>query len=185
MDEEAFDRLRNGNDSDARSLYGKYRQGFVTYICHAFQCRAQQAGELYPEAFSILYFNLHSDKLTTPYRSTMQTYLNSIGWHLYHKRFLDKYTRGKVSMEQMKDYVEESSMVDAALLQKEKAHQVRMMLDRIGDPCRTILQHVYLDESPYKVLAEAMNTNEAALRKRKFDCLGKLRKLITELKLEY
>jgi RNA polymerase sigma-70 factor (ECF subfamily) len=185
MDEEAFERLHIGRDDDTRYFYEHCRPGFRTFICHSFKCTPHQSEELYPEAFSILYFNLQSGKLTPPYRSTMQTYLNSVGWHLYHKRYLDKYNRSKMPEEMIEDRPDLSLIVDEALLQKEKAQHVHRMLEMVGDPCKTILRRLYLDEVPYKELAVAMNTNEPALRKRKFDCLGKLRKLMTDIKLTY
>ncbi len=184
MDSNAFERLKYGSEHEIASLYQAYLSSFVKYIGKEFRCPPSKAEEIYPEAFSILYFNIKDEKLTTPLKSTLQTYLNSTGWNLYHRRNLDKYQRDKIESDPSELLPQVKNMVEEAFMQQERAHHVRELLDSIGEPCKTLLYQVYFNETSYKELALNMDIPEPTLRKRKFDCLGKLRRLIDERKLE-
>ena len=178
MDEEAFIRFKQGSEKEIESLYKAFHSAFVRFIDQSFHGPADRGEELYPEAFSIVYFNIRNGKLTAPLRSTLQTYLNSTGWHLYHRRFLDKYHREKLSIEFIEHEADTHQLVEEAIVQKERAAQLRKYLTQLGDPCHTLLTEIYFNESNYQVLSVNMNSPEATLRKRKFDCLEKLRRII-------
>jgi DNA-directed RNA polymerase specialized sigma24 family protein len=184
MDAESFERLEKGSEQDIRSLYQVYFQPFVRYIRQTFRCTSERATDLYPEAFSILYFNIKQGKLKPPLKSTIQTYINSIGWHLYHRRYLDKYQRDKLPLDQLAENVDVKAMADVTLLQKDRAVHVKKMLDTIGEPCKTMLMEIYFSETNYKDLSVKMELPEATLRKRKFDCLAKMRRLFDDFKFE-
>lgn len=184
MDSGAFERLMHGSEQEIASSYRVYRPLFVRFITRAFRCLPDRAEEIYPEAFSIVYFNIRKGKLTAPLKSTIQTYLNSTGWNLYHRRYLDKYQRDKLTLDHIDHVIDTTSIVDEALMQKERAIQVRQVLEKIGDPCKSILTEIYLQESSYKDIAVMMDVPESTLRKRKFDCLAKLRKLMILQKTE-
>lgn len=181
MDSEAFVRLKEGNEKEIGILYKAYQSAFVRFIERSFLGSPGRGEELYPEAFSIVYFNIRNGKLTAPLRSTIQTYLNSTGWHLYHRRYLDKYNREKLAIDQAANEPDAVMLVDEALLQKERATLLRNCLQHLGDPCKTLLMEIYFHETAYKELSLKMNTPETTLRKRKFDCLEKIRRLIKEL----
>ena len=180
MDSEAFVRLKEGSEKEIGTLYQAYRAAFVRFIAQSFPGSPGRGEELYPEAFGIVYFNIRNGKLTAPLRSTLQTYLNSTGWHLYHRRYLDKYHREKLALDQAEHEIDTTALVDEALLQKERASFLRTFLHQLGDPCKTLLMEIYFHETNYKDLSMKLNTPEATLRKRKFDCLEKLRRIIHE-----
>jgi len=182
MESDAFKRLKHGNENEIRALYPTYRSSFVRYIAKAFQCPPSRAEEIYPEAFSILYFNIKHEKLTTPLKSTLQTYLNSTGWNLYHRRYFDKYQRDKAELSEL--LPETQVLVDAAIIQQERAIHVRKLLDAIGEPCKSLLYQIYFDESSYKEIASNTDIAETTLRKRKYDCLEKIRRLLDQQKLD-
>ena len=184
MDAESFERLEKGSEQDLRALYQLYFQPFIRFIRQTFRCTSERAMDIYPEAFSILYFNIKKGKLKPPLKSTIQTYINSTGWHLYHRRYLDKYQRDKMPMDQLEDRFDVKEMADTALLQKDQAVQVKRMLDTIGEPCKTMLMEIYFSETTYKDLSLQMNIPEVTLRKRKFDCLARMRRLFDEFKLD-
>jgi DNA-directed RNA polymerase specialized sigma24 family protein len=184
MDSDAFERLKYGGEKEIRILYEAFLTAFVRYISSAFRCSQSKAAEIYPEAFSILYFNIKQGKLAGPLTSTMQTYLNSTGWNLYHRRFLDKYNRDKVLSDPSELTHPSRSLVDEAILQQERAFYVRAFLEKLGEPCKSLLYQVYYDERSFGELSASMALPETTLRKRKFDCLGKLRKMMDNYKLD-
>jgi RNA polymerase sigma factor (sigma-70 family) len=184
MDSEALTRLKHGNEQEIRNQYDALHRAFVRFVCKSFSCPRSRAEEIYPEAFGILYFNVRQGKLIAPLTSKLQTYLNSIGWNLYHRRYLDKYNRAKSDSE-IPDHIPETQpIVDDALIRKERAVHVRGLLEKLGEPCRSLLYDVYYHEKSYTEISVTMALPETTLRKRKFDCLGKLRKLIDSERLE-
>ena len=64
--------------------------------------------------------------------------------------------------------------------QQAQAELVRRLLAQIDTGCREILEMVYLRSFAMEAVAERLGlASEGAARKRKFDCLQKLRKLMS------
>ncbi|MCB0572745.1 MAG: sigma-70 family RNA polymerase sigma factor, partial [Phaeodactylibacter sp.] len=59
------------------------------------------------------------------------------------------------------------------------AELVRRLLDKIGEPCKRLLELIFVHGYVMDAVAEELELPSAgAARKRKFDCLKKMRDLI-------
>ncbi len=182
-DEGLLASLKSGDQKTLEKMYSALQDDFCRFIVSTFKCDYQQARDIYPECMSILYLNIRRNRLAPPLRSSLKTYLFSIGRHIYHRRNLDKYNTHKMAYPAEMEVSQVSDMVDDAMLKKERARQLRELLHKLGDPCKSLLEKVYFEEISFVVLSEQQGTPEATLRKRKFDCLKKLRKLISTAKI--
>lgn len=183
-DERRLDLLAGGDESMLNALYREYEEAFIAFMISSFSCDRRRAADIYPECMSILYFNVQNNQLTRPLRSTLKTYVFSIGRHLYRRRYQDKFHRDVDRVAEFEENGALGLMVDRAIILKERARILRDLLARLGEPCNAILHHVYYAKYSYEALAQTLNLPEGTLRKRKYDCLKKLRQKYNELNIE-
>lgn len=63
---------------------------------------------------------------------------------------------------------------DATLMRRERAEWVRSALDRVGEPCREIVELRYFGDLSYEELAVALQLNPKTVSSRLSKCLDKL-----------
>ena len=123
----------------------------------------------------IFHRNVKNNKLIPPLKSTLKTYLFGIGKLLYLKK-------GGTSETWEEEIPDQAVMpeIEKQSDQEAKAVLVGRLLDRIGEPCKELLTLVYIEENVMEAVAAKMGfPSEGAARKRKFDCLQKLRAMIS------
>lgn len=180
--QDLLDKIRNNEPATMKSLYHDHREAFVVWSCNRYQCSDDDALEIYQRAFSIMYFNARSGKLTE-LTSTLKTYLFSIGKNLFREKFRDKHNQ-VVHLEDHQNHIEQdidTSIMDAYQNEYQKI-LVRKLLNEIGDPCRTLLELMFIKGySTEAVVREMGYSDERVVRKRKSLCLKQLRKMAKEL----
>lgn len=182
-DEAILEKIKQGSQTLIKELFDQFEMAFVGQIRKTFTCDRQKAMDIYPESFSILYYNVINGKLTLPLRSTLQTYLIAIGKNVFHKRYLDKYHMTTTTLDRQEDG-ETGRYVDDAIQKKERARELKRLLGLLGEPCQILLDLFYYQELKFTDIALQLNENEGRLRKRKFDCLKKLHELISKEGIE-
>jgi RNA polymerase sigma factor (sigma-70 family) len=177
-EEKLLQQLQSGDKAVLKELYQQWEPEFLRFIIRRFQCDMEDAREVYPETMSRFYFNCIDGKLTAPLSSSLKTYVFGIGKNLFHKRFLDKYREKTQLDEEFPDAGQKAEVLDLYEYQEQKK-LVQQLLERIGDPCKKLLELIYIHDYVNEAVAEEMNIpSEGAVRKRKFDCLKKMRNLI-------
>lgn len=183
-DERILSTLKNGDEKQLAELYQSYQDNFIGFIVKLYQCDRNRAIEIYPESMSEMYFNIRNGKLEAPLRSTLKTYLFTVGRYVYSRRFLDKYHKSVGTYE---DHIENEEIYehgDRNMILKERAKMVNLILSALGAPCDNLLRRIYFDRYSYEAISAEMETKEGVLRKRKFDCLKKFRRLLNERNIE-
>lgn len=183
-DEHILSVLKNGDEKQLTELYQSYQDHFIGFIVKLYQCDRNRAIEIYPESMSEMYFNIRNGKLEAPLRSTLKTYLFTIGRYVYSRRFLDKFHTSVGAYTEYTQQEETYEHGDRNMVLKERAKMVNLILSALGDPCDKLLRRIYFDRFSYEAISTEMKTNEGVLRKRKFDCLKKFRRLLNERNIE-
>jgi RNA polymerase sigma-70 factor (ECF subfamily) len=70
---------------------------------------------------------------------------------------------------------------DGALLDAERALQVRTGLDRLGDPCREILELRYFGDLSYDEISAALDLNPKTVSSRLSKCLDRLGEILKSM----
>ncbi len=174
-DEEILAALRRGDEKSWQQFYRELRTPFRLFFLKGGALPETEITELYQEALIAFHRNVSNDRLSAPLQSSLKTYLFGIGKILCRKRYSDaNFTWDDDLPEQA-----EAAAVEVAADQREKAQLVRSLLDRIGDPCRQLLTLVYVKGYAMESVAAEMDfPSEGAVRKRKYDCLRKLRQML-------
>ncbi len=175
-DEQRLQQLATGKEAHWRQWYDDVRSPFRLFFLKFSTLDAEAVNELFNDAMVIFHRKVMSGALSLPLESSLRTYLFGIGKVLYRKR------GGKTNAwEQEVPDVPVPADVDDRAEKQAQADLVRRLLAQLDGPCRQIIEMVYLREFAMEAVAENLGLpSEGAARKRKFDCLQKLRKLMPD-----
>jgi RNA polymerase sigma factor (sigma-70 family) len=175
QDEEKLNRLQTGNHVDWKQAYDDWRTPFLLYFHQQGVVDRDQVLTLFQDAMVVMFHNITTHKLEAPLHSELRTYLFGIGKRLYWRM------KGEAA-KAWKDDIPEIPVAPEVEDKEEQRHRadlVRRLLSQIGEPCRTVLDMFYLRGYSMEALAEEMELpSEGAARKKKFDCLKKMRDLL-------
>lgn len=172
-DDRLLSELAQGDEASWHKLYDDMRSPFRLYFLGN-GCKPEETIEIYQEAMVILHRKVVSGKLKPPMESTLKTYLIGVGRILMMRRgskednWNDEFPDLgiKADIEQQHE-------------QKAQAKLVQSLLSQVGEPCRQILELFYLKNYVMEAIARELDLPSAgATRRRKHDCLKRLRDLM-------
>ena len=182
QDEQWMKTIAAGDRTLLKELYLRFREPFLAFIQRHFQCTPQRATDIYPEAFSRFYFAIEEKKLQPPLKSSLKTYLFTVGKNLYHKRYLDAYHKKKSMEEQIPDRGSRPE-AEAWLESEDNTHIVAELLAALDATCQRLLKlYFWKNYSAEAIGRELGIATPGAVRKRRFDCIKKMRRLLRERK---
>lgn len=162
------DELKQGGSAALEGVYVRYRVEFLQWMHGRLGCEAELAKDIYQQTILAFYENVQSGKLST-LTSQMKTYLFSIGRNKYYEAM-----REKGRQEKAKDWQEEQDSTSESLLQL-----VETCLEKLGEPCRTLLMQFYFHKRSMEQLTELFAyKNVDTAKNQKYKCLERLRKLV-------
>lgn len=173
--------IRDGDENLYKQLYYLYKEPFKLFLMKLFRASEEDALEVYPISMAIMIDNIRLRKLVEPLTSSLKTYLFAIGRNQFHKRFFDKYKENTdltEDLDALKNLVENPQLLDK-FEHEELSKKIKQLLNKIGDPCKKLLILFYLKGYSIEAIMHEMGySTEGAVRKKKFDCLKKLRDML-------
>ncbi|MCG8326976.1 MAG: sigma-70 family RNA polymerase sigma factor [Chitinophagales bacterium] len=172
-DDQLLSSLVNGDETSWRKLYDEVRSPFrLFFIRHG--CPPEEAIELFQEAMVIFHRKVTTRKLQAPMSSTIQTYIIGIGRVLMMRK--------GANVNQWETEIPDIGIeaeIESQHERKAKVQFIKNLLERLGGPCKRLLELFYLENYVMEAIAETMDLPSAgAARRRKHDCLKKMRALI-------
>ena len=178
-DEELLMGLADGSDNALTQLYRRYFP-MVLHFVTTNSGSEDDAKDIYQEALIVLYEKVRSDSLEL--HCQLKTYLYSIGRRLWLKqlarrsRFMVRDVEMPVSEEIALDHLNDD-LID----HEERDRQFDLMadsLDRLGEPCRTLLDDFYIQHLSMQDITEKFGyTNADNAKTQKYKCLMRLKRL--------
>ena len=181
-DTQLMEELKSGNNKILEKIYHENRSSFINWILKNSTYDTEVAVELYQKAFIILYLNVKNEKLIE-LNSTLKTYLLAIAKNLLKElNRSEKKNNLRLDDEVLNEL--NKVQVDNNILEKyNNSHNkeiVRSLLEEIGDPCKTLLTLIFIQNYATDAVVEAMNySDERVVRKRKSLCLSRMRDMIS------
>lgn len=169
--------LQQGDRLLLKELYKKHRPAFLKWAQRQYPGFADDAPDIYQQAFTIVYFNVKAEKFTG-IESTVKTYLFGIG-----KNLLNKKVGNRSEQPESLDSIKEVALPSETIFDKyEATHRqvmVKSILEKVGEPCKTILTKYYFDNFTMEAIAENLGYKSAMMaKKKKCECLIKIRKAL-------
>ena len=159
-------RCRAGDPAAWNELVERFSR-YVYAICmQAFRLRAEDAEDVFQEVFARAYERLDSLRDDDAIRPWLA--------QLTRRLCIDRLRAQR--RETAEDPAElEPAGVDAALADLDEAMAVRDGLERLGDPCRDILDRFFARDESYRTIGDALGLPSGTVASRISRCLGKLR----------
>lgn len=161
----------NEQGSQALSeLYVRYRKEFVQWMTYRQGCDVETAKDIYQQSILALYENVLNNKLTV-LTSSVKTYLFSVGRNKYYEVVREREKRRTLTIS------EETESDDLTPL----LERVQECLEKLGEPCRTLLiQHYYHKRTAEQLAGLFDYKNADTAKNQKYKCLERLRKMVKE-----
>jgi RNA polymerase sigma factor (sigma-70 family) len=171
-------KVKSGDTHFLNTLYKENREAFIAWIMQRYQMNEEDAIDLFQKAYTQFYFNIKNEKLTE-LTCSVKTYLISVGRNLARERFRELQSSHTTYQETIQPEV----AIDNSLLDAEThVHQrelVRKILNKIGDPCKTLMELIFIKGYSADAVVDEMGySDERVVRKRKSLCLKQMRELL-------
>ncbi|MGB3180956.1 MAG: sigma-70 family RNA polymerase sigma factor [Cyclobacteriaceae bacterium] len=180
MDEkEVIERLRSGGEKELEMIYLKYRDEFLFWITKNFTCPLDEAKDIYQVSILTLYENVVQGKVRT-LTSSIKTYLFAIG----KNKALASNKKAQRFTSDFSDNMDVSAIENGHSSEDEERWRlVESSLDKLGDPCRTLLKQYYYHKKAVSDIAVELGYKNADTAKNlKYKCMKRLKKIFeTEL----
>ncbi|MVM37919.1 sigma-70 family RNA polymerase sigma factor [Spirosoma sp. HMF3257] len=178
-DEELLMGLAEGSDSALTQLYRRYFP-MVLHFVTTNSGNEDDAKDIYQEALIVLYEKVRSGSLEL--HCQLKTYLYSIGRRLWLKQLAQRSRFAVRDVETpVSDEIALDHLNDDLIDHEERDRQFDLMadsLDRLGEPCRTLLDDFYIQHLSMQDITEKFGyTNADNAKTQKYKCLMRLKRL--------
>lgn len=160
-----------------REVYSNYRNEFLLWAMNNHSCTIEEAKDVFQQSVIIFYENINSGKLTH-ITTQLKTYIFGIG-----KNKILELMRRK---QKMKSSYNDHMLPDSDGLYYEdgdkyedKLKNVTSCLEKMGDPCKSILEQYYYHRKSMMEISETLDyKNSDTVKNLKYKCLQRLRQLL-------
>jgi RNA polymerase sigma-70 factor (ECF subfamily) len=173
----SVEQLRLSGKAAIAELYQEHRKEFIRWAKNSYQCEDDEAKDIYQATIISFYENVVSGKLIE-LSSSFKTYIFAIGKNKIREMKRKKGKHGILN--ETPDIPEEiEELADPELI-----NLAGVSLDRIGEPCKSLLQEFYYHGSSMTSIVEKLGyKNEDAAKSQKYKCLVRLRAIFKDLQL--
>ncbi|MFC5409388.1 RNA polymerase sigma factor [Larkinella bovis] len=173
-DDQLLAGLANGSDTVLEELYRRYFP-MVLHLILNNSGTEDDAKDIYQETLIVLYEKLTANSLDL--HCQLKTYIYSVSRRLWLKQLSTRNRTGAL----LRD-TEDAADVSEDLIDHEvRDRQFDLMadsLDRLGEPCRTLLEDFYIRHLSMQAITEKFGyTNADNAKTQKYKCLMRLKRL--------
>jgi RNA polymerase sigma factor (sigma-70 family) len=182
MDNNELLQIKNGDPVYFRDFYSHYRADFIKWACNKFSCSAEVAQDIFQDALVILIRKVRNNELPE-----IRSSIKSLFWEIGKNLLINLVQRNKRFNECYQDIFrngiqEENFSTDDGFDREYIKAILKKLLSKLSPPDRQLIELSVFDELPAKTIAVLLGfKDEAAVRKRKFMLLNKMKKWIIKI----
>jgi len=177
-DEEIIKWIREGDSRGLAALYETYRSEFIPWAIRFTKCTSDEALDYYQAGVLIVYDNIQDGKIEE-LKSTIKTYLFSVGKNLAWQNRRKEARNQKLSSEYYLQLHVRERNEDDFLVEENNLELISQCFNRLGDPCRSLLDLFYYKKKSMEEIAVELNYKNAETAKnQKYKCMERLRKMV-------
>lgn len=169
-----IDFIRSKNEREIKNLYDKNKPPFINYFRKYYFISNDEITEMYQESFYTAYSKIRDGY---PLTGKLDALLIGIGKNLYRDEIIR--ISKNVPLEEAYGQCDENSSID---LDETKQDLIRKAVEKLAEPCKTILRKYYHEKIKYQELVMEMKNykNINVLKVQKHKCIQYLKKAILE-----
>lgn len=173
-DQKLLNQLKIGNEKAWSMLYQKGNYPVIKNYIVRNNGKVDDAKDIYQDAIIILYKKvLQNDFLLS---SSISTYIYGIAKNLWLKRLNKQQVVSNFDLANIETIPNEEENKENFEINLEN---VQKAVDKIGDPCKTLLQLFYFQKKTMEEIASRLKYNNPnTAKQQKYKCIIRLRKML-------
>lgn len=173
-DEQLLAQLRKGDNGAFEVLYRSYFRMILHFVLNN-SGSEDDANDLFQDGVVVLFEKVQDDRFELT--AALKTYLYSVCRNLWLKK-LTRHKKKFTRLQDFEDFLEVEDTLDEKQQQEKQLTHLEDCLQKLGDPCRTLLtQFYYLKRSMQEIAEDLGYTNAANAKNQKYKCLQRLKKM--------
>ena len=173
-------KIKEGDRKFLQEIYEQNRESFGMWAKRHYDVQEEVVADIYQKSFVALYYNIREGRLQN-LKSSLKTYLFSIGKNMLREHFKDRF----IGMIDINDEIIAGQIDESVMDKYDHAYAKDLaakLLEKIGEPCKTVISLFYFQHFSTEAIAERMGyKNRSIAAKRKFICLQQLRAMMDQL----
>ena len=164
-------------NNEFTQIYDELRPSFIAYFGNRYSfLRAEDIADIYNDSLLAFYQNIESGKLAT-LTCSIKSYIYTIGRNKAVDLIRSQHPEAHVSADTIEMFDRVNAIwEDANETEREKQNAVRHIVNKLVEPCRTILNLFYYEMESMKAIAKQMKYASADVAKtKKNQCMTKVR----------
>ncbi len=162
---------------DPKALGQVYRNHYpsIANLIRSNNGTEQEAKDIYQEAVIVLYEKLKSPEFELTCQ--ISTFLYAVSRRLWLKRLSEK-NKFSGNLTETESYLHLDTVEQEAEESEKRFEIMAQALDKLGEPCKTVLEDFYLKKMSMQEITDKMGyTNPDNAKNQKYKCLQRLKKL--------
>lgn len=170
--------IKQNNPVLLRQLYLRNYPRVERYICQN-SGNAEDAKDIYQEAFTILWRNIQLDRLQDATAAGLDKYILQVAKFKWIDALRHKRKTGKtVTLHEAECRITETSLYPFGRENADCYEQLIARYKAMGNPCKELLHRFYFLKQRLRQIADYFSWTEATAKNNKYRCLQKLRKSV-------
>lgn len=158
-------------------IYDELRPAFIAYFNSRYSfLRTEDIEDIYNDSLLAFYKNIESGKLAT-LTCSIKSYIYTIGRNKAVDLIRNQHPEAHVSAENIEMYDRVDAIWEEANeAEREKQNAVRHIVNKLVEPCKSILKLFYFQKETMKTIAQQMKyANADVAKSKKNQCMTKVR----------
>lgn len=158
-------------------IYNELRPAFIAYFSSRYSfLSSEDIADIYNDSLLAFYKNIESGKLAT-LTCSIKSYIYTIGRNKAVDLIRSQHPEAHVSADTIEMFDRVNAIwEDANETEREKQNAVRHIVNKMVEPCRTILNLFYYEMESMKTIAQQMKyANADVAKSKKNQCMTKVR----------
>ncbi len=176
-DTSILQRMIRGDEDALVTIYQQNRKAIVSFVQRN-SGSEEDAEDVLQESVIILWERVRSGRFEQ--NAKLSTFLFGVAKNVWSRKRMKKFREPASDFNNDEFDSEERSALDA-MIDSERSRSVANAMERLGEPCRTLLTLYYWEEhSQEEIAAEMGFANAATVKSKKYTCKKMLEKLLKE-----
>ncbi|HEX9829615.1 MAG TPA: RNA polymerase sigma factor [Bacteroidota bacterium] len=174
-DQRIIERMHAGDEEALVAVYETNRKPITAFVTHN-NGTTDDADDMLQEALVILWERVQSGKFELT--AQLSTFLYATVRNLWYRKLarMKKEIPAELEPDQVED---QRASVLEEIIDDETAQLVRAALNKLGEPCRTLLLLFYWEELSTELIAQRMGfANADTVKAKKYQCKKALEKIL-------
>ncbi|MFA6469829.1 MAG: sigma-70 family RNA polymerase sigma factor [Bacteroidota bacterium] len=180
-DAKILNMMKEGDDEALVILFRRNTNAITSYVLRN-NGSEEDADDVLQDSVIILWERVRSGRFEQT--AKLSTYLYAVAKNVWSRKRMRKMREPAMEFENDLFSSDEQSQLDA-MIETERSQSIAAAIEKLGDPCRTLLTLYYWEELPQEEIAQKMGfANAATVKSKKYSCKKMLEKILKDLGMQ-